>query len=60
MSLIRKTVSLVAGGLTASTLGFSAVSATNDIFDLSPDQPARVRADKDPAAIAAIPKDFKS
>lgn len=59
MSLFRKTVSLVAAGLFASALGLSAAKAAEDIFDLSPEQPGRIRAEKDPAAIAAIPKDFK-
>ncbi|WP_117190121.1 ABC transporter substrate-binding protein [Rhizobium terrae] len=57
MTLFRKTASFVAAGL-VFTLGLSAASA-GDIFDLSPGQPGRIRAEKDAAAIAAIPKDFK-
>ncbi|WP_245448086.1 ABC transporter substrate-binding protein [Neorhizobium sp. T6_25] len=41
----------------ASAINFTA--AATDIFDLSPDQSGRVRAEKDPAAIAAIPPGFK-
>ncbi|WP_085044371.1 ABC transporter substrate-binding protein [Ensifer aridi] len=59
MSLLRKTIGLVAVSLLTSALGLSAVNAAADIFDLSPDQPGRIRAEKDPAAIAAIPKNFK-
>ncbi|CDN57557.1 Cysteine ABC transport system periplasmic binding component (plasmid) [Neorhizobium galegae bv. officinalis bv. officinalis str. HAMBI 1141] len=59
MSLFKKTFSLLAAGLLSSALGLSAADAAEDIFDLSPDQPGRIRAEKDPAAIAAIPKDFK-
>ncbi|CDZ67336.1 ABC transporter substrate-binding protein [Neorhizobium galegae] len=59
MSLFQETVSLLAAGLLASALGVSAANAAEDIFDLSPQQPGRIRAEKDPAAIAAIPKDFK-
>ncbi|MPR07503.1 ABC transporter substrate-binding protein [Microvirga tunisiensis] len=43
----------------ASAMGLSHASAAGDIFDLSPDQPGRIRAEKNPAAAAAIPKDFK-
>ncbi|WP_432431889.1 ABC transporter substrate-binding protein [Neorhizobium galegae] len=42
----------------ASAINFTAAAAA-DIFDLSPDQSGRVRAEKDPAAIAAIPPGFK-
>ncbi|WP_432431318.1 ABC transporter substrate-binding protein [Neorhizobium galegae] len=42
----------------ASAINFTVAAAT-DIFDLSPDQSGRVRAEKDPAAIAAIPPGFK-
>ncbi len=59
MSILRKTIGLFAASLLASALGLSAANAADDIFDLSPDQPGRIRAEKDPAAIAAIPKDFK-
>ncbi|MBW6425789.1 ABC transporter substrate-binding protein [Rhizobium sp. XQZ8] len=59
MSLFRKTIGVLAASLLASALGLSAANAADDIFDLSPDQPGRIRAEKDPAAIAAIPKDFK-
>ena len=42
----------------AALIGFSPVKAAED-FDLSPEQPGRVHAAKNEAAIAAIPKDFK-
>jgi polar amino acid transport system substrate-binding protein len=59
MSLFRKTIGLAAASLLGSVLGISAANATDDIFDLSPDQPGRIRAETDAAAIAAIPKEFK-
>ncbi|OHV80239.1 ABC transporter substrate-binding protein [Rhizobium sp. LCM 4573] len=49
---------MAAGLLTLPLLAYGALAA-EDIFDLSPDQPGRVRAGKNPAAIAAIPQDFK-
>ena len=51
---------LVAAMLAAiySTGGFGPASAT-DVFDLSPDQPGRIRVEKDAGAIAALPKDYK-
>lgn len=58
MTLFRKTLGLLAASLVASAINVTAAAAA-DIFDLSPDQPGRVRAEKDPAAIAVIPKDFK-
>ncbi|NTI78689.1 transporter substrate-binding domain-containing protein [Rhizobium rhizogenes] len=58
MTLFRKTAGLVAASLVACVINVTAAAAA-DIFDLSPDQPGRVRAEKDPAAIAAIPKNFK-
>ncbi|WP_371674254.1 ABC transporter substrate-binding protein [Neorhizobium sp. T25_27] len=42
----------------ASAINVTAAAAA-DIFDLSPDQSGRVRAEKDSAAIAAIPPGFK-
>ncbi len=38
---------------------FSAAAMSAEKFDFSPEQTARVRADKDPAAIQAIGKNFK-
>lgn len=59
MNLTRKIGRAIAAGLlTLPLLAYGALAA-EDIFDLSPDQPGRVRAEKDPAAIAAIPHDFK-
>ncbi|MGF9564838.1 ABC transporter substrate-binding protein [Neorhizobium sp. JUb45] len=49
---------IVAGLLTLPLLAHGALAA-GDIFDLSPTQAGRVRAEKDPAAIAAIAADFK-
>ncbi len=37
----------------------TAARADDDAFDLSPEQPARIRTEKNDAAIAAISKDFK-
>ncbi|MEK1891790.1 MAG: transporter substrate-binding domain-containing protein, partial [Rhizobium sp.] len=42
----------------ASALSFGAAHAADD-FDLSPQQPSRLHAARNDAAIAAIPKDFK-
>jgi polar amino acid transport system substrate-binding protein len=42
----------------ASALSFGAARAADD-FDLSPQQPGRLHAARNDAAIAAIPKDFK-
>ncbi|CDZ40637.1 Cysteine ABC transport system periplasmic binding component [Neorhizobium galegae bv. officinalis] len=58
MTFFRKTAGLLAASLMASAINFTVAAAT-DIFDLSPDQSGRVRAEKDPAAIAAIPPGFK-
>jgi polar amino acid transport system substrate-binding protein len=41
-----------------SLVGFGAAKAADD-FDLSPEQPGRIHAAKNEAAIAAIPKEFK-
>ncbi|WCK04230.1 ABC transporter substrate-binding protein [Agrobacterium tumefaciens] len=45
-------------GAFLSVAGFGSASAS-DVFDLSPDQPGRIRVEKDAGAIAAVPKDFK-
>ncbi|WP_280171176.1 ABC transporter substrate-binding protein [Agrobacterium pusense] len=45
-------------GAFLSFAGFASAFA-DDVFDLSPDQPRRVRVEKDAGAIAAIPKDFR-
>ncbi|CDZ53891.1 Cysteine ABC transport system periplasmic binding component [Neorhizobium galegae bv. officinalis] len=58
MTFFRKTAGLLGASLMASAINFTAAAAA-DIFDLSPDQSGRVRAEKDPAAIAAIPPGFK-
>ncbi|WP_105385389.1 ABC transporter substrate-binding protein [Neorhizobium alkalisoli] len=59
MTLLSKTPSFVAAGIVASAIGLSPAEAANDVFDLSPDQTGRVRAERDAVAIAAIPKGFK-
>ncbi|MFB9952379.1 ABC transporter substrate-binding protein [Rhizobium puerariae] len=59
MTFFKKAAGLVAASLLASAIGFATAIAADDIFDLSPDQSGRIRAEKDPAAIAAVPKDFK-
>ena len=58
MIFCEKTIGFAAA-IVASCIGASSASAAGDIFDLSPNQLGRIRAEKDPAAIAAIPKDFK-
>nr|WP_105418176.1 MULTISPECIES: ABC transporter substrate-binding protein [Neorhizobium] len=58
MTFFRKTAGLLAASLMASAINVTAAAAA-DIFDLSPDQSGRVRAEKDSAAIAAIPPGFK-
>lgn len=45
-------------GAFLSVAGLDSALAT-DVFDLSPDQPGRIRVEKDPAAVATVPKDFK-
>jgi polar amino acid transport system substrate-binding protein len=50
--------SVLAGVLLVSA-NVSGAFAANDVFDLSPAQPGRIRVEKDASAIAAIPKDFK-
>lgn len=47
-------LSLLLGALTAASLG--PARAQNSPFDLGPEQPGRIRAEKDPAAIARLPK----
>ncbi len=59
MTLPSKILSFVAAGILASAIDLSPAAATSDVFDLSPAQAGRVRAETDAAAIAAIPKDFK-
>ncbi len=48
---------IAALALTLALFG-TAARAGEDVFDLSPEQPGRVRAEKNEAAIAAISKDF--
>jgi len=45
-------------GAMASTLALFGTAQAEEAFDLSPEQPGRVRAEKNEAAIAAISKDF--
>jgi len=51
-------LALALSALTLSSPGAIAAGAA-DAFDFSPQQTARVRADKNPAAIALLPKSFK-
>ncbi len=52
--------SLLTAALVSTLALFStAVSADDAAFDLSPEQPARIKAEKNDAAIAAISPDFK-
>jgi polar amino acid transport system substrate-binding protein len=53
-----QTFQRLAGALLAA-LALTAAAQADGLFDFSPEQKARVRADKDAAAIAAIPKGFK-
>ncbi|RWX74964.1 ABC transporter substrate-binding protein [Neorhizobium lilium] len=59
MTITQKISRAIAAGLLALPLLAYGALAANDIFDLSPDQPGRIRAEKDAAAVSAIPKDFK-
>jgi polar amino acid transport system substrate-binding protein len=57
LQFTRRLLSLaVAAGLLLPALGTQAAGPS---FDFSPQQTGRVRAEKNPEAIAAIPKDFK-
>jgi polar amino acid transport system substrate-binding protein len=58
ISRMRALSALILGGLAAFGLaGHTALAQAP--FDLGPEQPGRVRADKQPEAIAALPKGFK-
>ena len=57
MTINRSRFSLLAAGLAG--LGLWATTALAAEFDLSPEQPTRVHAEKSEKAIAAIPKDYK-
>jgi polar amino acid transport system substrate-binding protein len=57
MTYRLKLTSLIAGAVIAATPGLVGASAGG--FDLSPEQPNRVRATKSDRIIASIPKDFK-
>ena len=52
----RSVLSLLAGIFVFGQ--FPPALAQQTPFDLGPDQPGRIRAEKDPAAIALIPKDY--
>ncbi len=58
MTFLPDLKTILAAMATASLIGLGAVQAAEE-FDLSPEQPGRVHAARDEAAIAAIPKDFK-
>lgn len=49
----------VLASLAVVSLSASMACAAGDVFDFSPEQPNRVRVEKDVDATAAIPKDFK-
>ncbi|MFJ5369028.1 ABC transporter substrate-binding protein [Bosea sp. CER48] len=51
----RTLLSLLVGALSATSLP---ALAQQSPFDLGPEQPGRIRTEKDPAAIAAVPKGF--
>lgn len=57
MTYRLKLTSLIAGAVVAVTSGLVGASAGG--FDLSPEQPNRIRATKNDKIIASIPKDFK-
>lgn len=52
-----KTLKSVLAGLALSALASTAYAQTT--FDLSPEQPSRLHVEANPAAVAAIPADFK-
>ncbi len=58
MTFLPDLKTILAAMATASLIGLGAAQAAEE-FDLSPEQPGRVHAARDEAAIAAIPKDFK-
>ncbi|NEI68937.1 transporter substrate-binding domain-containing protein [Rhizobium lusitanum] len=58
MTFFPNLKTIFAAVATVSLIGVGAVHAADE-FDLGPEQPGRVHAAKDEAAIAAIPKDFK-
>ncbi|NWJ23900.1 ABC transporter substrate-binding protein [Rhizobium sp. Td3] len=59
MTIIRKIGRAIGAGLLMLPLLTVSAPAADDIFDLSPEQNGRVRAEKDEAAIAAIASEFK-
>ncbi|PZM15484.1 ABC transporter substrate-binding protein [Rhizobium tubonense] len=58
MKIFNTTKSLVAGVVVLAALGLGAAQAAEK-FDLSPDTSNRVRAEKNEAAVKAIPSSFK-
>lgn len=59
MTIIKTFGRTIAMGLLALPLLAQGAMGANDIFDLSPEQADRIRAEKDPAAIAVIAPGFK-
>ncbi len=53
----RMLLSLLVGAIGAA--GFGPAFAQQAPFDLGPEQPGRIRAEKDPAALATLPQGFK-
>jgi polar amino acid transport system substrate-binding protein len=58
MGIFKMTASITVVSLVLSVIGLATASA-QDGFDLSPEQPGRIRAEKDAVAVAAIPVGFK-
>lgn len=50
---------LLAATLFSTLASFGPASAGDANFDLSPEQPGRIHAERDDAAVSAIPKDFR-
>lgn len=59
MTLQQQTRRLVAATLAAALLPFAALATATEEFDLSPEQPGRIRAEKVQSAIDLLPADFK-
>lgn len=57
MSIFTRTAGLVLAGIASALIGLSPAAA-EDGFDLSPEQPGRIRVGKNPEAIAAIPAGY--
>lgn len=58
MSLL-KNIGVLTLALVAASFAWMTLAQASDAYDLSPEQKGRLRANKNPQAIAAIPADFK-